>query len=153
MELTIAHKQLLHEAVLAYLDERVALEKQGMTLAQEAANSETKSSAGDKYETGRAMAQLEKEKFAGQLQETLALRERLQRIDPTKPCGTVAPGAALLTSGGAFYCAIAADEIELEGEEFLTISLASPLGKALHGASAGESRSFRGREYTIEALL
>ncbi len=50
-----------------YVDQRITNSKQAMDDAQAAANEEGKSSAGDKYETGRAMAQIERDKAAQQL--------------------------------------------------------------------------------------
>ena len=44
-----------------------------MANAQESANAEEKSSAGDKYETGRAMMQIERDKAAQQLNESMKL--------------------------------------------------------------------------------
>jgi hypothetical protein len=49
--------------------QRIASAEEAIRMAQESANQEGKSSAGDKYETGRAMAQLEIEKASGQLAE------------------------------------------------------------------------------------
>ena len=53
-----------------------------MDEAQQAANSDTKSSAGDKHETSRAMAMLEKDKAANQLAEANKLKQLLSQINP-----------------------------------------------------------------------
>ena len=47
---------------------------------QEALDSESKSSAGDKHETGRAMLQLEMEKAGQQLQEVEKMKLILEKI-------------------------------------------------------------------------
>ena len=54
-------KAKLYDSCLKLVDERVAHIEDAMRNAQASANEETKSSAGDKYETGRAMMHLEKE--------------------------------------------------------------------------------------------
>ena len=46
----------LHAACQTFIEQRMAAAAQAMQAAQESANSDTKSSAGDKYETGREMA-------------------------------------------------------------------------------------------------
>ena len=51
-----------------------------MVNAQEAANEEGKSSVGDKYETGRAMMQIERDKAAQQLDEALKLKNIIDQI-------------------------------------------------------------------------
>ena len=55
-----------------------------LDLIQKSANEETKSSAGDKYETGRAMLMLEKEKFVGQKEQLFNQLQPLKSIDPKK---------------------------------------------------------------------
>ncbi|MDB5240215.1 MAG: hypothetical protein JWP57_840, partial [Spirosoma sp.] len=47
-------KQALHARCRHYVQQRIDTARQAMEAAQESANSESKSSAGDKYETGRA---------------------------------------------------------------------------------------------------
>ena len=65
---------------MAYVHERIAATQEAIYTAQLSANEETKSSAGDKYETGRAMAQLEIEKNTAQLAEALKLKQMLKQI-------------------------------------------------------------------------
>ena len=55
-------KEQLFTQCLAFIDNRLITIKNTMQEIQESLLSETKSSAGDKHETGRAMLQLEREK-------------------------------------------------------------------------------------------
>jgi len=152
MEITSELKQSLHQWCITFITNRLNLEQRGLQDAQDAANSDTKSSAGDKYETGRAMAHLEAEKFSRMITETSEILERISQISPTQFCETVVPGAVVFTNHGCFYCLISADEIEINGEEVCTISLASPLGTLLAGKKSGDSFPFRGTTYTILSL-
>lgn len=149
MEITLELKSALHQWCITFITNRLILEQRGLQEAQETANSDTKSSAGDKYETGRAMAHLEAEKFSRMITETSEILDRISQISPTQFCETVVPGAVVSTNHGCFYCLISADDIEIDGEEFCTISLASPLGTVLAGKSSGDSFEFRGSTYTI----
>jgi hypothetical protein len=72
----------LFDLCCAYAEARIRVAKEAMQQAQQAANAEEKSTAGDKYETGRAMAHLEKEKAAAQLFEANKLKEVLHKINP-----------------------------------------------------------------------
>ena len=63
-------KQELYKLCQTYIQQRILTAKQAIEAAQQAANNETKSSSGDKYETGRAMMQLEIEKDSAQLSES-----------------------------------------------------------------------------------
>ena len=101
-------KKKLYELCLAFVDQRLGHIEQANATAKESANDETKSSAGDKHETGRAMAQLEQEKNAQQLNEALALREQLNKIDPLQRSSSIQPGSFVKTNLGNFYISISA---------------------------------------------
>ena len=77
-------KKLLHEKCEEYIAKRIATAQNAMDEAQRAANEETKSSAGDKFETGRAMMHLEKQKNAFQLGEALKVQQQLSKVNPNK---------------------------------------------------------------------
>jgi hypothetical protein len=142
-------KNELQAACLAYVQQRIDAAQQAMQAAQESANNETKSSAGDKYETGRAMAQEERNRNAVQLQEALKLQAELGRIDPEKSCDTVRPGALVHTSLGHFYLSISAGKLLLDGKEYFAVSPAAPMAAALSGKRTGEEALFNGKKIQI----
>ena len=72
----------LHQKCAEIIEQRITELKSIIQESQDAANNETKSSAGDKHETGRAMAQLETEKLSSQLSEALKTQKTLQKINP-----------------------------------------------------------------------
>ncbi|WP_258539158.1 hypothetical protein [Chitinophaga oryzae] len=67
MDERIAHKQLLKQHGEQIFLQRIAVTQRAMDEAQAAANQESKSSVGDKYETARAMSHMEKDMHARQL--------------------------------------------------------------------------------------
>ncbi len=142
---TLSSKPALHAACLAFVEQRIAAATAAMQAAQESANSETKSSAGDKYETGRAVAQEERNRNAAQLHQAQQLRAELSRIDPAAPCDTVRPGALVETSLGWFYVAIGAGRLPGDGPAVLAVSAAAPVAVALRGKRAGEEAAFNGQ--------
>ncbi|OUJ75523.1 3-oxoacyl-ACP synthase [Hymenobacter crusticola] len=142
-------KNTLHAACLTFVQQRIDAAQQAMQAAQESANNETKSSAGDKYETGRAMAQEERNRNAVQLKEALHLQAELTRIEPDRPCDTVRVGALVQTSLGSFYVSISAGKLTVEGQEFFAISPAAPIAVALQGKRAGEEALFNGKKIRI----
>ncbi|SHK60170.1 3-oxoacyl-ACP synthase [Hymenobacter psychrotolerans] len=145
-------KSNLHAACLAYVQERIDACQAAIQAAQESANSETKSSAGDKYETGRAMAQNERDRNAVQLQQARQLLGELQRINPELPCDAVRPGALVRTSMGVFYLGISAGKLTVEGQDYFAVSAAAPVAVALAGKRAGEEAVFNGRKIRVEAV-
>ena len=142
-------KPALHAACRAYLQQRIDAAQAAMRAAQESANSETKSSAGDKYETGRAMAQEERNRNAVQLREALSLQAELLRIDPAKPCDTVRPGALVTTSLGRFYLSISAGRLTVDGVDYFAVAPAAPVAAALGGKRVGELATFNGKPMQI----
>ena len=127
--------------------------KRGIDAADEAVKSETKGSAGDKHETGRAMIHLEKEQNIRRLNEALANERTLHNIDATKSCHDVTDGAVVHTSLGNYFIAISAGKFNVEDKEYVTISLSSPLGEEIEGCEAGDVVSFRGKDLKIISIF
>ena len=69
----ILNKSSVHKLSIKHVEDTIEVYKKGILDAQNGLQSESKSSAGDKHETGRAMLQLEAEKLGKQLQESLTL--------------------------------------------------------------------------------
>lgn len=146
-------KKELYQRCLTIAEERVVSLQNILKETQQAANNETKSSAGDKHETGRAMAQLETEKLTAQLSEALKLKQNLAQLNPNLVSETIALGSVVYTNKGIFYIAASIGKIELDNESFFAISPASPIGKLLLTKKEKETFSFNGNEYIIEQIL
>lgn len=65
----------------SYVESRIELAAKGIQEARESSNNDSKSSMGDKYETSKAMAHLEQEKLASQLEESYKLKRVLSQLD------------------------------------------------------------------------
>ncbi|MCB9232951.1 MAG: 3-oxoacyl-ACP synthase [Bacteroidia bacterium] len=144
-----AIKLELHQYCLKQINESLSALRQSMEDAQEAANSEEKSSAGDKYETGRAMAQLEHEKAASQLGETEKMARVVELIDPEKSTTEIKVGSLVVTDKGKFYISIPIGKIQLESGLYFAVSSVSPIGDLLRGKKAGESIKLNGNTFKI----
>lgn len=132
-----------------WISQKIALAKRAMDEAQQAANEETKSSAGDKFETGRAMMHLEREKYARQLARALELQSTLVQINVEKTYSTVQPGCLVETDHSHFFIAIGAGKIMLNETKYFAISQASPIGALLCNLEEGAEVDFRGRKIRI----
>ena len=144
-------KKALYDACLTYVQQRIDTATEAMRAAQESANSESKSSAGDKYETGRAMAQLERDRHAQLLADARRMRQELEQIDLV-PAAAVRPGSLAKTDQGTFFISISAGRISLEGRDYMAVSAASPIGAALRGKRVGEVAIFNNSRYVVEAI-
>jgi hypothetical protein len=145
-------KTALHAACQAFIEQRISAARTAMQAAQESSSSETKSSAGDKYETGREMANAERDRNAAHMQQAQQLQAELGRISPDAACDTVRPGALVHTSMGWFYVAISAGKLAVDGQEVFAVSAAAPVAVALKGKRAGEEAAFNGKAVRVLAV-
>ena len=145
-------KPVLHAACQVFIQERIDAARTAMQAAQESSSSETKSSAGDKYETGREMANAERDRNAAHMQQAQQLQAELARISPDAPCDAVRPGALVTTSLGRFYISISAGKLVLDGPEVFAVSAAAPVAVVLKGRRAGDAVSFNGKLVRVLAV-
>jgi transcription elongation GreA/GreB family factor len=146
-------KASLYQHCLEYVNNCVDNAQLAINDAMQSGNTETKSSAGDKHETGRALLQLEQEKNTKQLYVSIALKEKLVRIDLAQTSDVVILGSVVITSNGNFYIAIAAGKVEIDGTLYVSISPSSPVAMKLMGLRAGNSAVFNGKSYEILSVL
>ncbi|AZI67527.1 hypothetical protein EIB71_07560 [Kaistella daneshvariae] len=116
-----------------------------------AANNETKSSMGDKYETSREMVQQEINNLQIQLNENLKARNSLQIIN-VNPHQNVGLGSLVETDKGLFYIAVSLGEISFQKQKIFLISPESPLAKALSGNKTGDTISLNGNVQIIKNI-
>lgn len=136
-------KNQLLAACLQKVEANLSEIEQALQSAREAANDSTKSTAGDKYETTRAMMHLEQEKLSSQLAEARQMKGMLLQIEPEKPHSKVETGSLVVTTSGRYFLSVGLGKIEVDGNVFFVISPASPIGQLLGGKSAGDTFSFR----------
>ena len=146
-------KPHLYARCLAYVQERILTATEAMQAAQESANSESKSSAGDKYETGRAMAQLERDRHAQLLADAKRMLADLEKINPGITTSVVVPGSLVRTSRGTFFLAISAGKLTLDGADYFAVSVASPIGALLLGKKVGEVVMFNKMGYEVLGIV
>lgn len=123
-------------------------EKELAALA-EAAGNETKSSAGDKYETAREMFSQARDMQRRILDEARIQLDWIGRQDPSVRRGSAGPGALLRTGDGWMLLGPIPSAVEVDGVPVQGLSTQSPLGQVLKGAREGDCVEFRGRRLEI----
>ena len=123
-----------------------------LQMLQESLSAETKSSAGDKHETGRAMIQLEREQMGAQLFKIEQEERMLMKINPERVARVVGLGSLVKTNTLLYFICISLGKINVENEEIWVISPESPMGKILLGKGKQDSLSFNHREITIQEI-
>lgn len=116
-----------------------------------ASNNDSKSSMGDKYETGREMLQQEINNLQRQLNESLNQQSVIQKI-AAEASEKVQNGALVKTDKGLFYVAVSVGEIISEDQKIMTVSAKSPLIKAMSGKKEGEIFTVNNMTQTIQKI-
>lgn len=145
-------KQQLLEKVKELIESRMQTSFEAMEAAKNSANEEGKSSAGDKYETARAMGQLDREMNGRMYEQARQERLSLDKIDPESVFTKVSFGALVETTMGDFFVSIGAGIIDLEAKKFMTISPQAPIGQLIMGKTINETFNFRGKMYKIISI-
>lgn len=151
--MNLALKAVLYESCTFYLQTRLEVIEQRLNDLNDSLEAETKSSVGDKYETGRAMLHLEKDKQMQQLAVLLNHKKQLHGIDPKIEYKLVEQGALVKTNHGIFYLSIPAGKLKIDNKAYFAITLASPIGQLLFQKGVGDVFEFRGRSYVLEAIV
>ena len=141
-------KALVYQHCLSAIEVRYQAILTAMAEVQQASEEDSKSSMGDKYETGRAMAHLELEKLATQRQELEKQRQWLQQMVLT-PHSQVRAGSLVHTSVGHFFVSISSGVLEVAGNRIQPLSAQSPLGAKMIGLQKGDQFPWKGETVTI----
>ncbi len=142
-------KKQLYQECNIIIEKRFEVLQKKMKDIQNALQSETKSTAGDKHETGRAMLQLEREKIGQQLLEVQKLKEVLQKTHTDVEHKIVSLGSVVFTSDKNYYIAISAGQIKIHDTLFYAISVATPIGRMLLSKTEGDEIEFLGHTFSI----
>lgn len=118
-----------------------------------ASNNDTKSSMGDKYETGREMLQQEINNLQVQLNEVLKqqdfLKTSFDKLRMTKKFDKAEKGAIVKTEKGLFFISVSLGEINFDNQKIICISPESPLAKAMNGKQKDEGFSLNNMNQKI----
>jgi transcription elongation GreA/GreB family factor len=119
---------------------------------QTALQSETKSSAGDKHETGRAMLQLEMEKAGQQIANIQQMKETLAKIDVLKKSKNAHLGSLIKTNTGNYFLSVSVGQLKVDNELYFAVSVSSPIGKLLLGKSVNEQVMFNSKNIKLLSI-
>ncbi len=146
-------KQKIFNRIIQLLDQQIQTAESAIASAIESRDNETKSSVGDKYETGRAMMQLEQQKGEVQLAKAITLKKTVEQINLEQNFDAARFGALVHTTNGIFFLSIGMGKVKVAEEVILVISMSSPIGQLILGKRKGEQFIFQKREITILAII
>lgn len=146
-------KQKLYQSCETFIEHRFQTIQKTIEELQNALLSETKSSAGDKHETGRAMLQLEREKAGQQLAEIQKVNHILSKIDISNTSEIIGLGSLIFTSQANYFIAISAGELNEQDQSFYAISANTPIAKLLLGKTIGDQIMFKSQFFEIIKVI
>lgn len=142
-------KELFLSALYSLVDDKVNSAMSAIESTTESKKSATKSTAGDKHETGRAMMERELALSTAQLRKAQVLKNELSKISLEVDVTSVQLGALVVTSQGNYFISIGLGKINVLGDDCYAISGGSPLGIAMMGKQKGQKINFQGRNIEI----
>lgn len=149
----IAFKMKIKDNCAFLIRERMNSLRTAMNTAQDVVNEQTKSSAGDKYETSRAMGHLEKDMYARQLAETGKEIASLMSIDCSSIYHSISPGSFVRLDKTSYFILAGIGKIDFEGELIYVISPNAPLAKSLLGKKKDDIVSINNGMHLIKEVF
>lgn len=146
-------KSSLYQLCLNFIEERINTAETALQQAREASNDDTKSSAGDKYETSREMMQQDIDRNKRLLIDAEENHKVLISLKDAPFSEFARNGSLINTNQGNFYLSISAGQLHLGKETIFAISAVSPIGKLLLGKQKGNSFEFNGKKYQIKEVV
>ena len=143
------NKHDLVQHLNALLNDRADSLRAEITATRHTFTDDTKSSAGDKHEVGRAMTQQELDKLEDRLAKLTAQQQELARVPLERVFDRAAFGSLVHTDAGTYFLAIGLGHTGMDGQACFAVSIASPIGQVLLGKRSGERVEFNGRSFTV----
>jgi len=146
-------KEKLFAQCVLLLKNKIAQVKDAIALQREANTGESKSSAGDKYETGVAMTHLELEKLGNQLNLLENDLNKLLSFEKT-PVNTqkVIAGSLVSTANGVFWISVGLGALSVDNQNVYVISPISPIAQIVLHKAVGFTFQFNGKPNQILAI-
>ena len=145
-------KKQLFEHCKNIILQRIADGEKATQNAQEAANSEEKSSMGDKYETGRAMSQLARDMSAKQVFENKQELNTLLKLENIITLKNIVLGSLVYATGKTYYLAIGIGVIHFNNYPITVLSPKAPLAQLMLSKKVGDTFQLNKKEFLIEAV-
>ena len=124
-------KRTVLQKLTEIVQKKIDVANSSLNATIEGRDNQTKSTAGDKHETGRAMMQAEQQRNEIQLRKAILLKKELQQIDIEAAFDKVQQGALVLTNQGNYFIAIGLGKVEVAEKIVYAISVLSPIGNCL----------------------
>lgn len=145
-------KNQIKDAFISEAEDKLLALRKSIAQVQSSIEGEEKSSAGDKYETARAMSHGELDRLNGQQSKLAKLVTQLKSLS-MRESSEVSMGALVRTNERMLFFIGPFGKMVVEGETILSLSAGSPIGQAYLGKKAGDQVVFNGATEEILEIL
>lgn len=145
-------KDQIISGIKRILSERVTDSHKQLDELEIARNSDSKGTAGDKHETGRAMVQLEVDRAREQLTKANDLLASFNQINFDQSASQIAVGNLVDAGNLTFLFGVGLGKIKVVEQDILAISVASPVGQQLLGKKVGDEIVVGPHTLTIDRI-
>lgn len=120
------------------VDGRYSKIRQTITGIEESLLEESKSSSGDKHETGRAMLHIDRENTGKQLLEIEKVAQLIRKINVNATSDYARLGSLVYTDRFTYFISISIGTVSIENTDYLCVALNSPVGLLISGKKKGD---------------
>lgn len=145
-------KHELHRHCIQLIHSRIEELESEIASIQEAKFNETKSTAGDKYETGRAMMQAEEDRLKERRISAVGMLNALAALDLDTDTEKIDAGSLVISDQHSYFLSVGLGKIIYNDQTVYCISLQSPVGRALAASKAGDTIEVNGQRILIKGV-
>lgn len=148
----MSFKEQVYTQCMSIISQKIDDMQKTLDDLRDSIKNETKSTAGDKYETARAMLQIEQENVSKQMTDLLEQKTQLEKIALVGTSDAVIKGSLIKTNRGYLFISIALGKVKVGDVMVVALSPQSPLGKQLLGLKVGENTLMNGTKYLVDGI-
>lgn len=147
-------KDKVYQTAITQVKEKINLLKAERKAINDGILEDTKSSAGDKFETGRETMSSDLMTVENQLKQANFEFDELCRFQAIKePSASVQEGSLVQLGTDMYLISISLGQLTVDGQKLFMMSKNSPLGELLVGNKKNDQVVFRGKTLLITELL
>ncbi|WP_339874585.1 hypothetical protein [uncultured Algoriphagus sp.] len=146
-------KEKIYQTAIAQVKEKINLLKTERKAINDGILEDTKSSAGDKFETGRETMSRDLMTVENQLKQANYEFDELCRFQAIKEASaTVQEGSLVQVGTDTYLISVSLGQLVVDGKKLFLLSKNSPLGEILIGKKKNDQVEFRGKSILISEL-
>lgn len=144
-----ALKELVVSKLFEIVNTRIQEIESEIKETNDSKKNESKSSAGDKYETSREMIQQVLNNLESQLAKYAQMKNELESTNFNLTSDNIKVGSLIITDTAKFLISIAIGKITINNNEVYAISINSPIGESLKSKKKNDIINFQNRNIKI----